>query len=255
MSAAEAETEADAEAAFAAELEALSDIEPVVADGGIVLLVPDLCTHIQSFLPTTELQRLGRVCRQFHSSARLLARNASAQLLRDAGLTRGRVALQVEDAIFEAVGRRDVTRYFERLRLSIANLRQNEDLRARVDSGVLAPAAFARMDTADMMRPETAAERERMRQKAIEAARRPQPSGDVRDVFACAACGCVRQWVRRHGRHGLVDKFSETLVCVDCLAVVLPLSSRIVTSSSARASGPSAKAAGDDQPDAKRVRA
>jgi hypothetical protein len=246
-------------ASFAAELEALPDEEPACTlreEGGGVLLIRELCRHILTYLPATDLARLGHVCREFHDCARNITRHTSRRLLREAGLA-PQCATAVEAAIFDALRPAPlVAEYLERVRMSVANLRLNADMRLRLASGALAPRDFARMSAAQMLRREAAAEHALMRARAIEQARRPAPAGDMRDTFACPACGGTRQWVRRHQRLGTLDKHTELLVCCDCLAIVPPLSSRIAAAVSfASLSSSSSSNANGSEADRKRARA
>ena len=247
---------------FAAELEGTAPTLKLCEDGGKVLLVEDLCRLILSFASPSELPRVGATCRVFHFVARDLARRASRRLLRDSGgldggarratcsaLWCGGVAQDVEEAIYAATGRK-IDAYYDRLRLSVANLVRNPALAHRLNAYELLPQIFACMDASAMLRPESAEERARLRERAIEAARRPQPRGDVRGLYVCLVCGSLRQHLRRHTLAGLVDKYSETLVCVECRAVV-PLSSRAPQPSDADTGG-GAQAAGESAP--KRLR-
>ena len=245
-------------ATFAAELEALPpareepDTPCLVQDGGKVLLIRELCRHILTFIAPSEHQRLGAVCREFHSCARAIARHTSKRLLREAGLTLA-AATAVEAAIFDALRPSPlVAAYLERIRMSVSNLRLNDEMRRRLAAGALSPGDFARMSAEQMLRREAAAEHALMRARAIEQARRPAPAGDLRDVFACPACGGTRQWVRRHQRLGTLDKHTELLVCCDCLALVPPLTCRIAATASSSSSSSSSSA--NSGPATKRAR-
>jgi len=213
-----------------------------------VFLCGDLCREILSYLPTSELLAFGKISTEFHRQALSLSRKYSHLLLVKAGLCTGAfvkgikspkgwaigcgdgIAASVENAIYrqQSIGRFCNTRnYFEHLRRIVYNLRLNKDLCKRVESGEVLPEILAKMSHEEMQSVEVRSERKRLREKAIEQSRKPQAFPDIVGSFQCPNCFSDRQWIRRHTLSGMVDRYSETIVCVDCYTHVSATSNRI----------------------------
>ncbi len=213
-----------------------------------VFLCGDLCREILSYLPASELFSFGKVSSEFHRQALSLSRKNSHRLLVTSGLFNGAfvkgvkspkgwaigcgngIAAAVEFAIYRkaSMGKFCNSKsYFEHLRTIVYNLRLNKDLCKRVESGEVLPETLAIMSSEEMQSVEVRRERKRLREKAIEESRKPKALPDIVGSFQCPNCSSDRQWIRRHTLSGMVDRYSETLVCVDCYTHVSATSNRI----------------------------
>jgi trimeric autotransporter adhesin len=132
-------------------------------------------------------------------------------------------AAATESALFAGCGgRAGPGAYHARLRLLALNLRRSGELRQRVLGGALPAHALVRLRPEQMRTAEQAQRDDAIRRDALAAAVRLPPPHDLADRFRCD-CGSTRQWVRRHVRMQDITKWSETLVCCDCTAIVQPV--------------------------------
>lgn len=245
---------------FANELEEHFALPATVALGSSsiaadVLLCGDLCREILSYLPNSQLLSFGKVSCEFHRQVISLCRKSSHRLLFHAGLCNGAfikgvkspqgfaigcgdgTAAQVEFEVYRSACIRNVCTpalYYEKLRQLIYNLKCNSDLCCRVDYGHVTPYDLVKMSPDDLLSSEVRRERKRLREKAIEDSKRPLLNADVVGIYSCPNCSSDRQWIRRHTLSGMVDRYSETLVCCDCRTHVSATSNRIDSSFQAK---------------------
>jgi transcription elongation factor S-II len=237
---------------FANELEEqFATSQPILTQSSVssdVLLCGDLCREILSYLPTSELLNFGKISSEFHRQTIALCRRSSHRLLVHAGLLKGAfikgvkspagyaigcgdgTAAQVENEVYRAasVGRVCLpSRYSEKLRSLLYNLRSNSELCGRVEAGELSPQDLVSMSADEMLSNDVRSERKRLREKAIEESKKPLLAADIVGLFSCPNCSSDRQWIRRHTLSGMVDRYSETLVCCDCRTHVSATSNRI----------------------------
>ena len=198
-----------------------------------VLGSADLLPLILTFVSAADLLPSSRVCRDWVAAAQLVVRERARGLLRatlassstcDATLASSKsVAAATEAALFAGCGRRaGPGAYNARLRALLFGLASNAGLRDDAMGGRIAAAALVALPADRMRNAARAAEDARILAEAARAAVKAPPRPHLEGVYRCD-CGCARQWVRRHCRNlEDVTKFSEVLVCCDCLAVVAP---------------------------------
>jgi hypothetical protein len=207
---------------FARELEAAAAPPPVPPHlSERVLLDEGLAGVILSFLPVASWPTLAPTCLNFDVVLQRLTRRRTSELLSAAAPLPPPVASAVEAALWRGCGRRaGPGAYNDKLRGLLAGLRANSAVRERLASGRLLAVDAVRLTAEGFITNERAEQDARVRERAIAEARVRDPPADLVGVHMCSSCGSVRQWVRRHMRHGLVDKFTELLVCCDCRALV-----------------------------------
>lgn len=202
-------------AQVAASLAATSSIAVPSADA--VMVEMGTAELIHQFVPQALWFSLAPTCKRWDDLLQKSTRSKAVDLLTSTASLSPAAASAVEAALYAGCGHRaGPGAYNDRLRMFVANLRLNKDLSKSLDDGSLTAHAFVRMTREEMMSQQRSLEVALMREKALAEAIRRDPPADYVDQFACGSCGCVKQWSRRHHRMGLLDKYSEVLVCCDC---------------------------------------
>jgi hypothetical protein len=225
---ADASTDSDGGESFAAELDAVflppTPLSPAGAAARDHALHIDLVINlILEYLPPPAQAAAARVSRAWASVAEGRSRRAARLLL--APLLGMPTARLVEAAVFAEAGAGPGAANAAVRRLA-SNLARNADLRARVASGALAPAALVRMTPLELATPrdrDYVASVTEAALAAASAASRGSLAVHVRGRHECE-CGSREQHRRVVLRPGTTDvsRASETLVCVRCRAEVGP---------------------------------
>ena len=186
----------------------------------ILLSEPGITDTILHYVSAPSLPMISQCCKLFYSLGQNIIRQRTIQLLNSNGIHNS-ISTRIEYYLYQNCGKSaGPGAYNNRLRIFLANMRSNPYLIHQLEIGLLTPQQFVRLDRQQLTSPQLLEENERIRAKALEEARVREAPADLNNMYRCSSCGSVRQWIRRHSRHGLVDKFSEVLVCCDCRSTV-----------------------------------
>ena len=186
-----------------------------------VLSGVDIAVRISSFSESLHLSQLAALSRSFDEATQVVMRQRACGVLSE-GIPMF-LAAQVEACVYAHCGSRAGPGcYNAKVRQLILNLRGNEVLASRVRNGTLAPDSLVRLSS-DAMRTSEAQRRDEQWRRAVaeSAIRQPAPAHFI-NIYACASCGCRRQWLRSRVRLSDITMTTEFLVCVECHKVVVP---------------------------------
>lgn len=201
--------------------------EPTAAEvalfGNVHVLV-----RISSFSPSLHFSQLAVLNRCWDEATQIVWRQRAVAVLSDVATPP--LAAQVEACVHAHCSlRAGPGAYNAKVRQLVLNLKGNAGLASGVRTGFLPPDRLVLLSS-EQMRTAAAQRRDEgwRRAAAAAAVRQPTPAHVV-NLYACPACGCARQWLRRRVRLSDITMATEFLVCVECHEIVPPVPSAALT--------------------------